>query len=155
MKIRSGFVSNSSSSSFVIATSGLFGYPYNSLNEDIGEQEKAKYEEAIENWKERGLVRKNYLAIYSRSEADNLINTILEANENSCQPWRIEQYRDFLICSTTMTNFDLKEFIENLTGRELEFIFDFPSYCGFDHWHYSIRRMKKLINIAFPKETQK
>ena len=155
MKVRSGFVSNSSSSSFVIATSGLFGFPYNSLHEDIGEQEKAKYEEIIESWKEKGLVKKNYLATYSKFEADNLISTILETNEDSCWPWRIEQYRDFLICSTTMNNFDLKEYIENLTGRELEFIFDFPSYCGFDHWHNSISRMKKLINIAFSKEIQK
>ena len=115
MKIRSGFISNSSSSSFVLIKSDLF---------------------------------------YTKEDITKLIQTILDANENSEDPWRIEEYRDFLLFSTTLDNFDLKEYIENLIGREIHPIIDFPSYCGFDHWHDPIKTMKTMIDIGFSKEEQ-
>jgi len=153
MKIRSGFISNSSSSSFVLIKSDLFNFPFCSYGE-IKPEDKKLFEKIIEDWRKNNSIKENYLPIYTKEDTTKLIQTILDANENSEDPWRIEEYRDFLLFSTTLDNFDLKEYIENLIGREIHPIIDFPSYCGFDHWHDPIKTMKTMIDIGFSKEEQ-
>lgn len=153
MKIRNGFVSNSSSSSFVLVKSDLFNFPFCSYGE-IKPEDKKIFEKIIEDWRKNSSIKESYLPVYTKEDADKLVKTILDANENSEDPWKIEEYRSFLLFSTTLDNFDLKECIENLIGREIKPLIDFPSYCGFDHWHSPIQRMKDILDIAFPKEEQ-
>lgn len=158
MKVRKGFVSNSSSSSFVIIKEDLYNYPYRSVGEDIKEEARESYLRTIEEWKKRGYFKEKFIPTFTKKEAEDLIQKIYDANENSEEPWFIEEYRDFVLCSTTMTNFDLMDCIVNLLGREIDPIINLPSYCGFNHWAREkggIQALKTMIDAGFPKEEEK
>lgn len=148
MKTRIGFVSNSSSSSFVIMKSSLFNYPYCSFG-DIKVEDRERFENIIKDWQDKKIIEERFVPLYTKTEADNLIKKIFDVNEDFSASWRIEEYKGFLLFSTTQDNFDMKEYLENLVGREIHLIMDIPPYCGFDHWKNSINTMKSMIDIGF------
>ena len=151
MKIRSGFVSNSSSSSFVIDKREVFSPIL--MENYLDEQREQMLKRSAERI-EQGILRENFRPIFTKEDADKFIQEIFEANENLNQyeVWKIEEYKNFILFSTTMDNFDMKEYIENLLGREISYVFDIPSYCGFDHWGSDggIALLKKMIDVGFP-----
>ena len=90
MRIRNGFVSNSSSSSFVISKKRLTDNQIRMIKDHID----------VANV----LLRNN---TYSENEGNEKVKLF-----DKLDKWTITEYPDILYCATTMDNFDLKEFLE-------------------------------------------
>ena len=99
MKIRNGFVSNSSSSSFIICVPEFYGG--------------------------RGKIK-------TRENLDKLIEKIkVVADKND---WDFNVYKGYMLFSTSMDNFDMKEFLNKEVGRYLTPSLDIPQHSGFKEY---------------------
>ena len=95
MKIRNGFVSNSSSSSFIISIPEVY----------------------------------RSSKIKTRGNLDKLIEKIkMVAEENE---WGFNVYKGYMLFSTAMDNFDMKEFLNKEVGHYLTPSLDIPQHAGF------------------------
>ena len=95
MKIRQGFVSNSSSSSFVISINGL-------------SESQLKF---LKNVKQKAKL--TIPAKIRRTQRKNCMNEFGYYNEPDIDMWNIEYEKDNVSFSVIMTNFDMEQFILN------------------------------------------
>jgi hypothetical protein len=111
MKKRNGFVSNSSSSSFIIRADCLRDdNPYDSMEET---------ELEIKFFKEKGYLPKDYQPIIGEKALQEEIEKIREKIEDLDVNyyWDFEYYKGYLLFSTTMDNFDIMEYLETIYGK--------------------------------------
>jgi hypothetical protein len=114
MKIRHGFVSNSSSSSFVIPKSAL--------------SELQMYK--IRNYQE---IVKDVLAAEAKAKAAGVEVEYPNRFEYCDDAWHISETEHIIKGSTTMDNFDFSRFLAEIVGVAEE---DIEWGEGWDAWHY-------------------
>jgi len=103
MKIRNGFVSNSSSSSFIIEIASL-NFTQEFLNKDR-------------------------------------IQDVLDFART--QDWKCDVYKNYLLATTFMDNFDFIQYLESNYSMSYSNIILFGSYSGFYH---DLEELKKFVN---------
>ena len=106
MKIRNGFVSNSSSSSFVI------------LKKYLSEEQIKKIKNHIEYCVKENLfdlkdtynhLLDEYISDYPKEKADQKAKRYIKYNE-----WNITEWTDIITGGTSMDNFNMYEFMETI-----------------------------------------
>ena len=98
MKMRMGFVSNSSSSSFIVNVQDIYGKK-----------------------------------IKTREHLNKLIDEIKVTAENN--EWSFNVYRGYLLFSTRMDNFDMREYLDEIIGCPIYPSLDIPQHSGFIEYH--------------------
>ena len=111
MKIRNGFVSNSSSSSFVVLKDSLTEKQQEMI---INYQDWVKFFINLdeENWKD-STIFKSDSEIYQSDEYQEQQYKRLKYKFEYCDsdPWRIMIYDDFIFGETSMDNFDISTYL--------------------------------------------
>lgn len=130
MKIRDGFVSNSSSSSFFLRKKNLTKEQIDGIHNHIKIAEK--------------------LAIERNIEKDRYGYDFYGCLSSMCR-WDIKEATSFIYCSTSMNNFDLDEFIIKELGINEDDIYDKQTE-SYDC--YSDNDLDRLDNQIILEETQ-
>jgi len=133
MKIRNGFVSNSSSSSFVVSLSSLgFNKLRISVDFDLGSPESDEY---FDNLEKRFNLESEEYAKIMQTEIDKL-------NKDNTG-WNMEIYQHYLIATTLLDNFDLIEYLDDKYGIKNQNLTKFGSYSGFNH---DLKTLRNFVN---------
>lgn len=146
MKIREGFVSNSSSSSFIIRKDSFY---------DEFDYSLEKHQDVFENLKERGVFPENYVPIFTTKDLDERLKLFKEKvyremEENFVYSWWvIEEYKGYLLFTCSLDNYDIKEAIEKEFGKtKLQIALEIHPYCGFK-FENGLNNLKKIIDRTF------
>lgn len=118
MKIRNGFVSNSSSSSFVVLKDALTEKQQDMI---INYQEWVKFFINLdeENWKESVIFetdRELYLSDEYQEQQYKRLKYKFEYCDHS--PWTIKEYDDCIFGETSMDNFDMRDYLDYIKVDE-------------------------------------
>lgn len=128
MKARNGFVSNSSSSSFIVEMNRL-GFS------KLHHFEKNKIEDMIHE------VRDLFKNCHTEYETYGW---------PSYGAWDIEIYKDYFLATTTLDNFDLIQYMDDKFGIRNQNLTVFGSYTGF---HHSLKELENFVDMfLIPKK---
>ena len=112
MKIRSGFVANSSSSSFVVLKDSLTEKQQDMI---YNYQEWVKFfiTRDEENWKD-DIIFESDRELYQSDEYQEQQYIRLKYKFEYCDsdPWNIKEYDDFIFGETSMTNFSMEDYFD-------------------------------------------
>lgn len=136
MKIRKGFVSNSSSSSFIIRSDYLI--------------DKTTYYDFTNEY---GKLPHEYPSIPNKKELKTFVKAIKRiAFENH---WDMVEHKGYLLFSTTMDNFDMFEYLKERFGpHKIRELITIPPYEGFIEYddegsYVALENLKKIIDTSF------
>lgn len=141
MKTRNGFISNSSSSSFIIRIDSLIdGYKWDS---------REAVDKKVELFKSNNLIPEDSQTIYDFTDAEKAIQELIEYNDTVDDPWWIESYKGYLLFHTNLDNFDMKEYLETKFGkRKIHFALEIYPHQGYRE-EIGIGGLKEIIDHVF------
>lgn len=143
MKARIGFVSNSSSSSFIVEKRALFNPPYPSV--DLPKDIRSFYESNAKKGREGGYLGVEYNPIFTQEEADQFYIDLFQDSEYDGS-WNIVEHRGYVIFVTSMDNFDMKSYLNKKVGRGVHLTLDIDPHSPLDSGRIDI--LKKMIDVG-------
>jgi hypothetical protein len=115
VKARLGFISNSSSSNFIINAMALM--------DSFGNEPIEKSRERVEFYQQHNLLPKNYNPIFTKEdlqrEIDNITNFVQSLPFE--EAWDFEYYKGYLLFSTMMDNCNMLLYLEETYGKRKVF----------------------------------
>lgn len=115
MKQRFGFVSNSSSSNFIINAMVLM--------DSFGSESLEKSKERVKFYQQYELLPKDYNPIFTKEDLQREVDKITDFVKSLPfeESWDFEYYKGYLLFSTTMDNFNMLLYLEETYGKRKVF----------------------------------